>query len=285
MLAKTAVQLFGSIVERYSDNFDRVKLNIKRARLNYNVVQYISMVLFLALLAFPVTFFSFLLFFLLTFQQEGSEAFFFSFSVELAIVLSCIVLVGGYYYPGLKASSIRKEIDRQVPFASFYMTTTASSGINPIEIFRVLSLRKGVIGEEAKKIYTNAKSLGVNLNHAIQKAAENSASPDFADLLWGMSSVITSGGNLEEYLETKTQSLMNTYRRNLNEYAKQLALYTEIYITLIIVGSLFFIILTAIMSPLTGISVLLLQTFLVFFVVPLVSIGFIMLLKNISPTD
>ncbi len=289
MLANLPVKLFGSIIERYLDFFDHMKINLKRSRINYTLVQYMSLVFFLTLLSFPISFFTFLFIFLfplgVPLQVPGTDAFFFTFSIELALVISALVMVGGYYYPGIKAANIRKEIDREVPFAAFYMTTTASSGINPVEIFRVLSLRKGVIGEEAKKIYTNAKSLGVNINHAIQKAAENSASPAFSDLLWGMSSVITSGANLEDYLQTKTQSLMNSYRRSLTDYAKQLSLYTEIYITLIIVGSLFFIILTAIMSPLTGLSVLMLQTFLVFFFVPMVSIAFIVLLKHISPTE
>ena len=83
----------------------------------------------------------------------------------------------------------------------------------------------------------------------------------------------------------KTRTFMNQYRRSLNDYAKQIALYTEIYITLVMVGSLFFIVLTAIMSPLGGMDILMLQSFVIFILTPMVSLGFIVLLKGTSPVE
>ena len=51
------------------------------------------------------------------------------------------------------------------------------------------------------------------------------------------------------------------------------------------VGSLFFIVLTAIMSPLGGMDILMLQTFVVFFLTPMVSVAFIVILKGSSPME
>ncbi|MCK4714395.1 MAG: type II secretion system F family protein, partial [Candidatus Aenigmarchaeota archaeon] len=115
--------------------------------------------------------------------------------------------------------------------------------------------------------------------------ANRSPSASFADLLWGMVSVITTGGNLEEYLNAKTRSFMVQYRLSLNDFAKKVALYTEIYITLVMVGSLFFIVLTAIMSPIGGMDILMLQSFVIFLVDPAVSVAFIVVLKGSSPVD
>jgi flagellar protein FlaJ len=129
------------------------------------------------------------------------------------------------------------------------------------------------------------KSLGLDMVTALEKAANRTPSPTFGELLWGMVSVLTTGGDMESYLQGKTRSAMAQYRRTLNDYAKAIAFYTEIYITLVIVGSLFFIILLSIISPLVGGSTLFLQTFLVFFFIPLVSMGFIMLLKGASPIE
>jgi len=44
-------------------------------------------------------------------------------------------------------------------------------------------------------------------------------------------------------------------------------------------------VLISIISPLTGVGALFTQTLLVFFVIPLVSVAFIVLLKAISPTE
>jgi flagellar protein FlaJ len=211
------------------------------------------------------------------------------FSYTLAIIVSVVaggaVFFAGYYYPGMKANSLKTQIDRSLPFSVFFMATTASSGIQPMDIFKTLGQRKGIVGQEASRIYNNVKALGMNLTDSMAKVANRSPSPSFADLLWGMVSVITTGGDLEEYLNAKTRSFMNQYRLSLNNFAKRVALYTEIYITLVMVGSLFFIVLTAIMSPIGGADILILQTFVVFLLTPMVSVAFIVILKGSSPVE
>ena len=185
----------------------------------------------------------------------------------------------------MRANSKKTGIERALPFAVFFMATASSSGIHPVEIFKTLSKRKGIIGEEAGKIYSSTKALGMNLTDAMARASSRSPSPLWADLLWGMISVITTGGDLEDYLNSKTRTYMTQYRLSLNDFAKRVSLYTEIYITLVMVGTLFFIVLTAIMSPLGGMDILMLQTFVVFFVTPMVSVAYIVLLKGSSPTE
>ena len=91
------------------------------------------------------------------------------------------------------------------------------------------------------------------------------------------------GGDTYAYLSDKTKDSMQQYRRMLESYSGQINFYTEIYITLIIVGTVFFIVLSSVMSPLVGGGILLMQTFLVFFFVPATSLGFIVLLKGLSP--
>lgn len=281
-LGKFALRMFGGLTTPYLGYFDSLKANLKKARMLMPVEEYLSVMVLASIvtLVLSLTFGSFFIS-----AATMFAAYSFTLSIIISFALAGFVFFLGYYYPAMKAAGIKKDIDRSLPFAAFYMATTASSGINPVDIFKVLSLRGGIIGEEAKKIYTNVKTLGASLPVALQKTAARSPSPDLADLLWGMISVITAGGDLEGYLRNKTMSLMSKYRRSLNDYAKTITLYTEIYITLIIVGSLFFIILIAIISPMTGTDTLFLQTFLVFFLVPLLSIGFIVLLKSISPTE
>jgi len=71
------------------------------------------------------------------------------------------------------------------------------------------------------------------------------------------------------YTYEAVDELSSTASSELDDYSNQISLYTEIYITLIIVGSLFFIILIAILAPLVGGNILFVQTFLVFFFMPL----------------
>ncbi len=287
MFQDISMRLFGRFLEPYIVYFEGLNTSLKRGSMKFTTKEYLSMLLTSSLIAFMVSVTGGSFFITIAMGSVAPEPMLFSYT--LAIIISLLIggstFLAGFYYPNMKAGSMKTRIDRSLPFAVFFMATAASSGIQPIEIFKTLSKRHGVIGDEAKKIHTGVKAMGMNLTDAMAKVANRSPSSSFADLLWGMISVMTTGGSLENYLDTKTRSFMTQYRLSLNDYAKKIALYTEIYITLVMVGSLFFIVLTAIMSPLGGMDILMLQTFVIFFITPLVSVAYIVLLKGSSPME
>ena len=280
LFGKIALRAFGNLTEEYLDYFDGLKINLRKSSMDASLHEYLSVAALYSMVTFAISMVAASLAAALSLASPA-------YSYTLAIIVSTGAASGVfalmYYYPSIVARSIKGDIEKELPFSVFYMATISSSGVNPIQIFKMLAKRKGAIGDESRKIYKNVAGLGMNLTNAIQKAATKTPSLLFADLLWGMVSVITIGGDLEAYLNEKTRSLMVQYRHSLDDYSNQISLYTEIYITLIIVGSLFFIILIAILAPLVGGNILFVQTFLVFFFMPLVSIGFILLLKSIAP--
>lgn len=281
MIKKIAFKLFGRLLLPYLSYFDSLEIQIRSTRMKVSLYEYVCIVFFVSLLAFIVSLITGSI--LIPFLTENA-----SYSYTLAIILSFAVTAAAfmltYYYPSLKASSMKGRIDRSLPFSVAHMTAVASSGINPAEIFKILSMKDGEIAKEAKTIYNDVKMFGMGISAALTKAANRTPSSQFAGLLWGMISIITTGGDMEKYLAEKTNGYMTNYRRTLEDYSKQIYLYTEIYITLIIVGTLFFIVLSSIMSPLTGGGALFIQTFLVFVFTPMISVGFIILLKTLSPT-
>lgn len=282
MYKRIANRLFGSIVKPYVGYFDALQTNLKKARMMTPITEYLSSLLLGSLITFMVSVISISV--LVAFSIIDF-AYSYTLGIILSIVISGSVFFMGYYYPTIKGKNLQTRIERSLPFAVSYMATSASSGINPVDIFKMLSLKGGMLGKEANRIYTNTVSMGMSLTAAIQRAASRSPSPQLSDLLWGMASVITAGGSVESYLRGKSKTFMTQYRRMLNDYARQITIYTEIYITMIIVGSLFFIVLISIISPVTGMGVLPIQTFIVFFLIPAVSAGFIVLLKGISPME
>jgi len=281
MMDKISLKLFGGLVEPYLDYFDTLKERLKQAGMRYSIEEYVSTMLFLSLIVFMVVML------LCSFYITITTAYVF-YSYTLSIILSfgsagaTFFII--YYYPTARAKSLQNRINKELPFTAIYMSTVASSNVEPSELFKILSARGGEVGKEFKRIYRDVHMLGMDIVTALTKAANRTPSPKLGEVLWGMLSVITKGGDLGEYLSGKAKELMTQYRRSLGDYSKQISFYTEIYITLIIVGTLFFIVLSSIMSPLVGGDVLLIQTFLVFFFIPLISIGFIVLLKGISPT-
>jgi flagellar protein FlaJ len=284
MLEKISMKLFGDLTSPYLGYFESLSQGIKKAGMKQTLHEYICNTIFYSMLIFIIA----LIVSSVILPMLIPEAIYaYTLGIIVSMVSSGAAFFLGYAYPGIVGRGIESRINRSLPFTVSYMATSAASGMNAVDIFNVVSLRGGVLGKEAKKIYTNVTSLGMSLPDAMQRAANTTPSNQFSDLLWGMTSVINAGGNLEAYLRNRTKTFMAQYGRMLEEYAKSVTFYTEIYITLVIVGSLFFIVLTSILSPLTGGGggLLMLQTFLVFFFVPFVSAGFIVLLKGISPTE
>ena len=288
-----ALKIFGKIIEPYLLYFDALRVTLRRAGIKSSIEEYLCSILFYCFLGFVITIIagSFFIAYTVTMASASVTMADVFYSYTLSVIVSILAGIGiflfGYYYPSTRSKALKNKIERSLPFTVFYMATSASSGINPVEIFKLLSQKPGPVGKEAAKIYSDVNTLGMDLSHALQKAAMRTPSPMFADLLWSMSTIITTGGDVQKYLTGKTRTFMAQYRRNLDGYAKQISLYTEIYTTLVIVGSLFFIVIISIMSPMVGggAMLLLLQTFLVFFFVPAVSAGFIVLLKGIYPSE
>jgi flagellar protein FlaJ len=290
---KTGRSLFGGLLQPYLIYFDSLKANIKKSGMKTRYDDYLCTIAFYSLLSFMVSVIAssvFVSFYVPIASKNPSPMdtiYSYTLAINISIAVAALVFIFSYYYPSIRAKTLRSKIDRSLPFTVFFMATTASSRINPVEMFRMLAARGGVLGGEAEKIYNDVNSLGMDLGDALQKAASRSPSPMFSDLLWSMSTIITTGGNLQKYLDGKTRTFMNQYRRNLENYASQISLYTEVYITLVIVGSLFFIVLLSIMGPLVGGTSLslIIQTFIVFFFIPAVSTGFIVLLKGLYPSE
>lgn len=283
MIKELAVKLFGNIVRLYlEDYFDHVKTQLKQAEMRYSVKEYVSVALFLSLLTFMVVMLA-SSFFIAILTAYVFYSLTFSIIISFSSAIGAFFLV--YYYPDVRGRNRQNRINKALPFTTIYMSTAASADVNPVELFKIVSMRGGELGKECQRIYRDMSMLGMDVGTAITKAADRTPSPRFAELLWGMLSVIRRGGSLGDYLSAKAKEFMDQYRRSLNDYSKQISFYTEIYITLIIVGTLFFIVLSSIMSPLVGGDILVLQTFLVFIFIPLISIAFIVLMKGLSPTE
>ncbi|HIJ98411.1 TPA: hypothetical protein H1005_00515 [archaeon] len=89
---------------------------------------------------------------------------------------------------------------------------------------------------------------------------------------------------MKAFLKEKSNLLMEAYRRKMEEYTDDLSMYVEIYITLVIVGSIFSIVMLTIMGAISGFETLkAIQQILVFVFLPMASIAFIALLKFTSP--
>ena len=128
---------------------------------------------------------------------------------------------------------------------------------------------------------------GVFMHEALGHAAERTPSDNLKDLLWGIKSTITSGGDLKEFLNQKSKGFAQEYRRKLEEFTRTLSIYLEMYITVIIVGTIFVLVLTTIMSLVGGFTSQLqtIQMLMIIIGIPFITFIYVIMLKSVSPTE
>ena len=119
------------------------------------------------------------------------------------------------------------------------------------------------------------------------KHAELVPSNNLSELLWGIRASIVSGGDLNNYLNEKSKTFVGVFKRRLEEYISSMSLFMEMYITVVIVGTIFVIVLSTIMGMVGGVmaDIQMIQLGFVSLLVPFVTAAFILFLKTISPTE
>ncbi len=285
-LARASYIVFGPIVEAIVPSLESTRVELKRGQVNMLLEEYLSIAVLISIVSgiFAVLVGNFVFPLLLPGYSKFMLAPLFLLA---AIIFSVLTFLLFMVYPSIASDSVKRGIELNLPFAVIYMATVSGSGIPPYKIFKLLADFKeyGAISREARSITVETEFFGKDIGEAMRRAAERTPSKDFKELLWGMNTMIEEGGDLRKLLSDTAIVQMELYKRRIDQYAQRLSLFLEIYLTVVVVGSIFFIIMGAIMSSMGGmdIDLLLLQKVMVYFLLPVVTIVFIALIKFTSP--
>jgi flagellar protein FlaJ len=166
------------------------------------------------------------------------------------------------------------------------MTASASSDAPPIEIFRSISKLDEYpeLKEQALNIIRDVEGLGLDLSSALRRESKRTPSRQFKELLIGIDSTLRSGADLPIFLGNRANNLFNSYQRRIKDYSNLLSMIVEIYITVVIVGSIFFTIMATVMSMMGGTAdILMMQFFISFVIMPMISVALAYYIKIASP--
>lgn len=274
----------GSYTLDYIDYFEDLRPQLSKANIPISLPEYVSMMLFSTLGVFTFSFFVIGIVLAITGGLSG-----FILGTVISIILSVGSLFGFYLYPSILIKQRASKIRDSLPFATMYMSTLAGTGTSLPELFRILGEEHneyGEIAKEAEKISRDIETFGMDVSEALEKAAGRTPSEDFKELLWGLNHTITSGGSLRSFLHERSETLMNEYQRRVESFAEQLSLLVEMYITVVIVGSIVFTSMSAVMSSFNISSpenIVLIQITAIFLGLPLISGMFILLVQGMSP--
>jgi flagellar protein FlaJ len=286
---EASFELFRSLVGRLEKYFPLPGLasQLRTAHINVPAERWLAFSIFVGLLsliasAMLVPFFAFVIY---------------GFKLNALIFVLAIILittVAGFvltvFYPKIICSERQRKIENTLPFATLYMSTIARSGFPPQSIFKLLSGFKeyGEVSVEAAKIRNDVEALGLDLPSAVSRAMSRSPSPSWTELLAGLRTTMLIGGDLGAFLSERAKGAVAEYKRRLEDFSNFLSMLIEVYITVVVVGAIFFIIISSIMVAIGGVSVStvkLINLLIVVFGLPLLTGGFILVIKSISPIE
>ncbi len=208
----------------------------------------------------------------------------------LAIIISFAVFGGITFiiflvYPSVVAGNRRRNIDATLPYAINYITAMSTAGIPPAEVFRQLA-GSPIYGEsatEARYIALEIDLFGRDLIDALRLISATTPSMRMKEFLQGSMGCISSGSNLTDYFRTKADQYALENRQTQKLFLDTLGLIAESYVTAMVAGPLFLIILQSIMSILSRQSQPFFLYIIIYMMIPFGSIMFVILISSMTP--
>jgi len=188
-------------------------------------------------------------------------------------------------YPKLKASSRGKQIDVNLSYALNFVAAMSSAGVTPTEIFKSLSQQSiyGEVQKEAAWIYRDATLLGKDIVSSIKENMHRTPSEKFKEFLQGLIVTVSSGGSLKSYFSAKAKQFMVDNRQRQKQMIESLGIMAESYVTAAVAGILLLFIVIPLMMIISGdTSQMILLYIMVFLIVPLIHIGFAVVIRMMS---
>lgn len=209
----------------------------------------------------------------------------------VAITIFSLLVFGGItyaifiMYPSVEAGNRRRNIDASLPYAINYITSMSTAGITPAEVFRLLG-DSPIYGEsavEARYIAREIDIFGRDLIDALRLVSASTPSKRMKEFLQGAMASISSGGNLTDYFRQKADQYALENRQSQKQFLDFLALIAESYVTAMVAGTLFLIILQSIMSVLSGDNRPMFLYAITYCMIPLGSAAFVIMISAMTP--
>ena len=268
-------RIFGGVAPSFLRHVFEFKDFLERARIKIYPETYVSLMFFIATLTLPVSAIAIMLLYFYGFMP-----------IIFLIPLPFYIMVGFLLIPMSKASDRASSLEREMPFASAYISVMASGGIAPYTSFKRLAeveLMPAMRGE-AREIIKDVEIFGIDPLTALEAAAKKNPLDIFKDFLAGYASTVIIGGDIGHFLERKAEDIFKTRALRVKTAAERLGMLLETFIIVMVLMSLCFYILFSVESIYSvGISMysgIILYTYLF---TPLLSMMFIYLAHSMQP--
>jgi flagellar protein FlaJ len=188
------------------------------------------------------------------------------------------------FYPGMIASDRGYKIDLALPTVIGFIYAMSRSGAGVVEIFRELSTRHdaGELRNEARLFMRDVEYLGHDPLTAIRDLARTTPSKRLKEFLEILAPIAETGGDITAYFASKWSEYQDDAKADQEGFVSTLELYSELYITTVMLMPLLMLLVFALLGPLAGYS----NTWLyliAYIMIPIGSGAFIVLMSMAIP--
>jgi len=268
-------RLFGNIAPKFLSKIFEFKGNLKRAGMKIYPETYVTLMFLSAVLTIPVTVVALILLYLFKFV-------FLVFLVPMPVFIMIVFMIT----PSMKASERASSLEREIPFASAYITVMATGGISPyMSVKRLCNVHlMPAMRREAREIMRDVEIFGVDPLSALEDSAKHHPLDTYRDFMAGYASTVITGGDISHFLEAKTHDIFKQRSLRIKAAAERLGTLLESFVIVMVLMSLCFYILfsvDAIYSTGVGMySTMILYTYVF---APMLSLVFIYLAHDMQP--
>jgi len=268
-------RLFGRIAPAFLKNVVEFKDYLERAKIRIYPETYVSLMFFIAFLTLPISVVSIVILYLYLFVPA-----------IFLVPLPFYVMIGFLLIPMSRAGERASNLEREMPFASAYISVMASGGIAPYTSFKRLSEVElmPAMKSEAREIIKDVEIFGIDPLTAIENASKKNPLDVYKDFLSGYASTVIIGGDIGHFLERKAEDIFKTRALRVKAAAERLGMLLETFIIVMVLMSLCFYILFSVESiysvGISSFSGIILYTYLF---TPMLSMMFIYLAHSMQP--
>jgi len=271
-------RLFGKAAPSLLKNGFKFEGYLERSKIKIYPETYVSLMLLMATLTIPVSVAG-----LIIVLFTGFLPLLFMIPMPLFVVIGFILV------PMSRAGERASNLEREMPFASAYISVMAAGGIAPYTSFKRLSDVKllPVMRNEAREIIKDVEIFGVDPLTAIENAAKKNPLDIFKDFLSGYASTVIIGGDIRHFLERKAEDIFKARAMRVKAAAERLGMLLETFIIVNVMMSLCFYIMFSVqnigVSGAAGggdVTTILLYTF---GLSPMLSLMFVYLAHSMQP--
>lgn len=294
---KISSDIFSDISQSLSQKkmFQTLRKDLFRTNLNFVPTAYISMILTATLIS---VIFSVIIFTILLFIEVGGfpNLVLVSNKFErlpqifwIPIVIPILIFLFMYTYPSLERKALEQKINQELPFATINMSSISSSMVEPTNIFKIIISTEEYpnLRRELVKLMNQINIYGYDLVTALKHSSFSSPSKKLSELYNGLATTITSGGELSDFFDKRSESLLLDYRLEREKYTKTAETFIDIYISVVIAAPMILMLLFM-MIQISGLGIALdssIITLIMVIGITVINFVFIMFLQLKQPNE